>query len=56
VCENTKTGRSISTDHAERERVILHTPGDQLLHTRRGQSVFRSVTIRKNLKTASFRL
>jgi len=28
----------------------------QLLHTQRGQSVCRSVTIRKNFKTASFRL
>ena len=66
VCENTKTDcrytamesfqRSLSTDHAECEVVILHTRCGQLLQTQCGQSVCRSVRIRKNLKTASFRL
>ena len=63
MCENTKTQSytesfrgSISTDHAKCEGVILHTWCGQLLDTQRGRSVCRSVTIRKNLKTASFRL
>jgi len=48
--------RSILTDHAECEGVILHTRCGQLLHARRGRSVCQSVTFKKNLKTASFRL
>jgi len=36
--------RSILTDHAECEGVILRTRWGQLLHIRRGRSVSRSVT------------
>jgi len=44
------------TDHAECERVTLHTWCGQLPHTQHSRSVCWCVTIRKNLKTASLRL
>jgi len=53
VCANTETEsinfdrsfrRSILTDHAECEGVILHTRHGQLLHTRHNRAVCRPVT------------
>jgi len=41
---------STLANHTECEGVFLHPRCDQLLHTRGGRSVCRSVTIRKNLK------